>query len=211
MDYKFWIPLIATILNLYLTHRQVRFMEAQPNAARLPSLFPAGKALLRYWPIGAMIVLMLLCWVPYFLGPNAPPPSYFMQWRLREEGGVGATIDTTSLESVKGKRRIMIAAVMTSPTVDVMDNPEIIKSRTYEIETPILQIDAIATPEFHQKEYLGQSIQSFLIEVPENFAIEKMATVADAERLGGKVLERKGFGVRGALTTMPQARQPSAQ
>ena len=89
----------------------------------------------------------------------------------------------------------MVASVMINPKFDEMDNPEIAKSRTYEIETPILQIDTFASPEFHQKEYLGVNIQNYLIDVPTDFAIEKMATLADAERLGGRILEHEGFTI----------------
>ena len=120
-----------------------------------------------------------------------------------------ATINTASMESLKRSRRLMIASVMIDPSVDVMNNSEIIKSRTYEIEVPIIQIDVFATPEFHQKEYLGQNIQSYLIDVPADFPIERMATLADAERLGGRILEHQGFTTARAVP-MQQA-PPSAQ
>jgi hypothetical protein len=80
MDYTFWVPLAATGLNLYLTHRQVRFMEAQIGTTPLPKLaLPARLG--RYWPIATMFVLMLACWIPYFLSRTTEnTPTAYMTY-----------------------------------------------------------------------------------------------------------------------------------
>lgn len=66
MDYNFWVPIVVpTILNLigiYLAHRQVRFMEAQPGVAPLPRL---GISARRFWPVAVMTLMMVAVWIPF--------------------------------------------------------------------------------------------------------------------------------------------------
>jgi hypothetical protein len=71
MDYNFWVPVMETaifgLLGLYLTHRQVRFMEAQPGVTPLPKL---GFSVKSYWPIAVMILMMGLVWIPFLISRN---------------------------------------------------------------------------------------------------------------------------------------------
>src|SRR5260370_13902941 len=109
MDYTFWVPLVATGLNLYLTHRQVRFMEAQVGTTPLPKLTTAIR-ISRYWPIASMFVLILACWIPYFLTQKEKPHMFFMNWGVGA-GRIFATLKTDTLASRRPDRLMMIARV----------------------------------------------------------------------------------------------------
>jgi hypothetical protein len=191
MDYQFWVLLIVNLFGIYLTHRQVRFMEAQAGVNPVPKL-ASSLALKRYWPMGAMTLLMVACWIPYFSKPKCPS-DIFLGWGLNN-GRIFATIKTDDLIS-KRPHRLMIIARMGDNTIDYKKDTQIARSATFEILEPATAMEINLTPEFiaHAQKTSGL-VDVYALEVPEEFPIELVQNIASAEKLGGKILASHGFG-----------------
>ena len=64
MDWKWWIPFLVSVLNLFFVFRQTQIMKAQ-------SANPTSGILVRwpwfksYWPLLAMAFLVIATWIPY--------------------------------------------------------------------------------------------------------------------------------------------------
>jgi hypothetical protein len=132
MDYNFWVPIaVPTVLsffNLYLTHRQVRFSEAQPGVAPLPKF---GISVKRYWPILVMTLMMLAVWIP------------FLTWRsqatdlarvIEEKRQQSITINAINEELNKirqqgplraGKQRVLVSVPEPNDGIRVVDQKAI--------------------------------------------------------------------------------------
>jgi hypothetical protein len=197
MEPKDWVFFALGIGELVLLYQQNNIMKRElslagdaPHAGDRTGWFKI------YWPLMAMVALCAGSWIPFFLAPSAAP-DYFLSWAGKQGGGAVADINTSSLESQKGSRRLMLVCVAIDPSFDTMNNTHIMKSRTYEIETPTMTLQAQPTPDFVALETFGTNIQLYLIEAPENFAIERVTTLSDVSRLGGKILDHKGFATTG--------------
>jgi hypothetical protein len=197
-DYKFWLPLLVSLAYLYFMRQQVLLMKGSQQASANMTI---GSRLKPYWPIMVMVLLFIGCWVPYFLASSAVP-QYFLGWSTLPTGGAFAEIDSSLLASHKGNRRVMIVGVAIDSSIDPMNDPNIMKSRTYEIELPVTRLEAQPTPEFLASETPGRNVQLFLIETPEEFAIEHLITLSDVGRLGGTILGHAGFTTSG-IQPMP--------
>jgi hypothetical protein len=191
MDYTFWVPLAATGLNLYLTHRQVRFMEAQAGTTPLPRLtIPARLG--RYWPIATMFILMLGCWVPYFLAAK-PQPELFLEYGYKGDR-IYALLRTIELAERKGNSRLMMVAMVADSAVDYKTDTRIAKSSTFEIGEFSTMIEIVLTPEIRATLNRPGTVQLYILEVPPELPFELIRNLKDAQKLGGKILGAKGFG-----------------
>lgn len=95
----------------------------------------------------------------------------------------------------------MLVCVAIDPLFDIMNNVHIMKSRTYEIETPTMVLQAAPTLEFATLEISSRTIQIYLVETPEEFAIERVTTLSDVSRLGGTILGHQGYTTIGTSTS----------
>jgi hypothetical protein len=190
MDYQFLTTLGVNVIGLGVLIYQVVLMRRQ-IAGRTIANKKSGWFKL-YWPLLAMLPLLGSTWIPYFLAPNAAP-QYFMTWSPTPNGGAVATIDASLLANHRGSRRIILVGIVMDSSIDPMNETHIAKSRTYEIEPPAMVLEVLGAPGFLAQEQPGRNVQWYLLEVPENFAIERLVTLADVSHLGGTILGHEGF------------------
>jgi hypothetical protein len=192
VDYKFWILVAIGVGQLIFSYLAVYPLRQKTTSAdSVPS--PIVK---RYWPIGLIFVLMLCSWIPYFLTP-ASVPQYFITWSATPDGGYVADIDTTFLADRRSTRRIMLVGVVMSANVDPMNDPHILKTRTYDIELPAMRLQGVSRPDFSNIEIPGANVQLYLLDVPKDIPIERLVTLADAEKLKAKILTHAGYRIYG--------------
>jgi len=200
MDYQFGILLIVNLVGLYLMYRQSRFMEAQPGAAPLPK-FGSGATLKRYWPLGTMAVMMVLCWIPYFvLSPNTTP-DIFLAYGVNGPR-IYAKLRTTELLRQR-PRRLMIIVRVEDNSINYEADTDIARSATFEIQDPSTAIEVTPPPSFGAKPGL---VDIYVFLVSEEFPFERVKSIADAKRLGAKLLGSHGFG--GGLVIQPTSPPP---
>jgi tRNA threonylcarbamoyladenosine modification (KEOPS) complex Pcc1 subunit len=191
MDYTFWVPLAATGLNLYLTYRQVRFIEAQVGATPLPKLTTAIR-IGRYWPIASMFVLMLACWIPYFLIQEQRPQIQFLNWGAGA-GIIFATVKTDSLAGKRPDRLIMIARVADA-SVPYETDKQTARSSTFEIGDQSTTIQINLSAEDLSRLNKPGAIQVYVLEVASDFPFENVRSVGEAQKLGAKIVGITGVG-----------------
>lgn len=185
MDYTFWVPLVVNLAGLYLTQRQVRIMESQ-SAIGSPVQGAIKIAFLkRYWPIGFMTVLMLFCWIPYFIA-KPQNSEIFLGWGSNN-GKIWAVVKTDDLVSVKPDRLMLIARIG-DIAVDYKTDSRIARSATFEILAPSLAMQVNPAPEFLSRMLTPVMVDVFVLQVPRDFPVEAVKSLADAERLGGKII-----------------------
>jgi hypothetical protein len=162
--------------NVRIAGRATGLVEGQ--ARRRPSAWIA-------LALGCIsICLSLIIWIPYFQRPGCQ--NYIIGY-----GPLSATIDTTSLVQDAGNARLMMVGVIRDSAIDPMVDVAIARSRTYEIVKPTLLIELAATPAFSAKYRLGATVNLYLLEVPKEFAIERLTTLASVGQLHGKILDSK--------------------
>jgi hypothetical protein len=188
MNYNFWVPLLINLVGLYLAHRQVKLMEAQAGITPVAK-FTSGVSVRRYWPMGMMTVLMLSCWIPYFLSDPKPVPDIFLSYGFNG-ARIYATLRTSELVS-KRPNRLMIIARVEDNSINYEADTEIARSATFEIQDPSTAIEVTPPPSFKNKPGLID-IYAFL--VSEEFPFERVNSMADAKRLGAKLIGSHGFG-----------------
>jgi hypothetical protein len=130
------------------------------------------------------LVLSVIIWIPYFQRPICQ--NYIIGY-----GPLSATIDTTSLVQDARSNRLMMVGVIRDPATDPMIDAAIARSRTYEIQAPTLLIELAPTSAFSAKYRLGETVILYLLEVPKEFAIERLTSVSAVELLHGKILDSK--------------------
>lgn len=190
MDINFWVPLGVNAIGLYLTHRQVRFMEAQAGTTPLPKL---RLRIGRYWPIVTMFVLMLACWIPYFL-QGAPQQNVMMNYGMRNGKTVFVQVETNELVRRKSDQ-LMIIARIGDISVNFMNDTTIARSGTFEITSPVTNMEVVLPKDFLERlTKYPYMIDVYVFEVPEDFPIESVKSIAEAEKRGAKQLADKSFG-----------------
>lgn len=70
MDYRFWLPIAINVIGLLLLHRQNQILRGSlqvTDKTDKSSRSSENTFVRRWWPIGVMLILMLIAWLPYIL------------------------------------------------------------------------------------------------------------------------------------------------
>jgi hypothetical protein len=118
--------------------------------------------------------------------------NYFLGW-----GPLEALVDTTVLIQDKDDSRLMLVGVVRDPAIDPMVDVALARSRTYEIESPTVDMVIVPTQAFLAKYGIGKTVTVYLLEVPKDFPIERLTSLAEVEHLRGRILQ-----VQGSLVTI---------
>jgi hypothetical protein len=195
MDYNFWVPLTVNVIGLYLSYRQVKLGEAQLGAAPSPKFISIG-SIKRYWPMAAMTVLMLACWIPYFLNPQ-PIPDRFMSYGM-SPSKISALLKTTDLFSKRPDRLMLIARIWDGSVPEETDR-QTVRSATFEIGEDSTSMQINLTPEEEARLSRSGPVEIIVLEVPKDLSVELVKSVSDAEKLGAKRIGKKAFGSTGPI------------
>jgi hypothetical protein len=195
MELKDWLFLGVGIGSLALLYTQNKIISRQQGNMKKYDPAPNGpkwkSILLVRWPLLAMALLCVISWIPYFLIAQTPV-DYYLSWAPATNGGAAIMVDTSKLVGRQG-RRLMAVSIVIDPTQDEMNDTRIAKSRTYEITPPIMELDTNPTPEFLAREREGGNVQTYLLDVPRDFPLERLTKLDDVAALGGKIIEHRGY------------------
>jgi len=181
-DFKFWLQVAIGLGQLFLAWIALRKVPSMAPTASLPTSIQQS-IVKRYWPIVVIGVLMVGAWIPYFLNSETRH-VYLTAW-----GPVTATVDTRSLIEDKDRSRLMLVSLIPDISIDPMNDVTIARSRTYEIKAPIMDMVVIQNTSWSARARVGRLANIYLLEVPKEFAIERLTTLADVQHLGGKILD----------------------
>lgn len=195
MELKDYLFLAVGITSLVLLYKQNKIISRQqgnmekynpaPNSPKWKNFLAVR------WPLLAMAFLCVIAWVPYFLAAKTPV-KYFLEWSPAADGGVRVLVDSSKLVGRQG-RRLMAVSVVIDPAVDEMIDTRIAKSRTYEITPPVMELETNPTPQFLAREQEVGNVQTYLLDVPREFPLERLTKLGDVASLGGKILEHNGY------------------
>ena len=208
MDYQFITSTCVTVvvggvnaLGTYFTYRQFKLQAdsiAKSKKARVTLVLPWKYA---YGPTLAMALLVTIAWIPYFMGEPKIPDDLFLNYGFN--GRIFAVFDTARLMSEKPKR-LMIVAIISDNSTPYLTDTRIARSATFEIMYPQTVIEVDAPPVLQNRPGL---VNIYALLVPEDFPFELIKNLADAKKLGGKILESRGFG-GGIVVQSQQPHQP---
>jgi hypothetical protein len=184
-----WVQIAISFGQLCLGYLVYRRSEAtQPLSQRVPTLFAAA-SIRRYWPLVLMLVLVLVSWVPFLIG--VCPPDYIIGWgRAADPTRVWIVADGHKLLGKRPNELVLIARTGDN-TVDTKRDTEIVRSGTFEILDRNIRIEApVSSPE-HFSKTLKFGTEFYLLVVPQDFPLESVHSLADAEKHGGKIVGSK--------------------
>jgi hypothetical protein len=164
-------------------------MEAQPGVVSVPKLF-SGVAVKRYWPLMVMTLLMLLCWVPYFLA-KPQQPLVFLAWG-NSHTKIYATVKTAELVGKRPDRLMMIARIADN-SVPYETDKQIARSATFEIGDEATSLEINSSPDVIATLSKPGAVLLYILQVPKDFPFELVRSISDAQKLGAKVLGITGF------------------
>lgn len=142
----------------------------------------------------ALLSLVLSCTGLYRSIWAKPQANYITQWGAVGDG-LGMIIDTTELIGDRPKE-LMIIAVPRTADVEPKTDTRTLRSVLFEIQPSPMTIAVAMTPEFKQEVIASKAntIIEYLLEVPKDFPVESVHSVADAQKRGAKILGARGMG-----------------
>jgi hypothetical protein len=176
MDWKFWLPFIITLANLWLMWRadqkHTRYMNPQAVHNALAT-FPWYKQLWdRYWPIFVMLLLLIGTWIPYFVNTDISDQNVMIFWGTDSPPGVHIPIE--QLKNLKVvtdgsrlppsiRRNYRIAAVADHDIGDIdTDDAELLKSSARDIVDGPISMLIPLTENFRNEYRQGDRGDKFL-------------------------------------------------
>jgi len=190
MDYKFWLQFGVSLAYVWLLYSQVKLMASQ--AIPIPSNAAVGAGIRnwsrKYWPIFAMIVLAAISWLPYFL--DRPHKELIANYGSAD-GKIFAQVDSSALPWNRPDRLMLLARVV-DMTVDYKRDTHIARSATFEVTEPYTNLALMIPPNFGAA-MSGGTVDIYLFGVREDYPIESVTSIGNAEKLGAKELDSKGF------------------
>lgn len=103
--------------------------------------------------------------------------------------------------------RLVVIARIHNNLISAETDATIARSGTFKITEPSTYIDFFPPQAFVDRLIKGsEMVDVFIFEVPEDFPIESVKTIRDAEQRGAKQLADKAFG----LVHLPPLMQPSS-
>jgi hypothetical protein len=203
MDIQGWVSAVATIgFGLYQSFYARRSVVLTEKIMRGEKLESEAKKvewwIKRHRNSFVALGVMVVCWIPYFATPRCPK-EFIQSW-----GGLGdrlfVIVDTTDLMKDKPKRLMLIARAA-NHAIDEKTDTNIMRSATFEITSNPMRLDVFITPEFNLDASKVGLIQEYLLEVQEDFPVEAVHSLGEAEKRGAKILGSRSGG--SSITVTP--------
>jgi hypothetical protein len=194
IDYMFWLALVGTLFagySAYKQHQQVRLMiatQTRGDRRRSQDIPPRASTWRRHWPIGVMVVLVGLVWVPYLYPPKARPAIALEGWGT-SGGHCTMRINSRPLQPFQDTHNLVAACLIARTDIDLYENPLIATSRPFGIRG-----DSIAIEFPHTEEMKAAAIQRKgpremnykVILLPKGVDPASIKRLSDVPRLGGR-------------------------
>jgi len=200
VDYKFWLPLAATLIGAGFQAYQVRLMKNKIDeipSPRSPRRVAAERALLRklYIPVFVMVALVLLTWLPFVIQAARPSrlPVFVSGWGGAMDG-CGATIDTSGFAKKAGKDRVFVACRIFDPTVDELEDDKIAVSKPFKITGGLVSIVIPYGPSDRIRSVakLGSQTLITVFLLPKDRDETAIRRLSDVDKSGGQILIQGG-------------------
>jgi hypothetical protein len=208
MDYKFWIPVLGTFVQIAIglwsvklqiqTRQEVKTRAEKRRDEKLPWYRV-------YWPILAMGACMVGTWIPYFsLQGIIIPPLYLTGWGPLYSGHSGIVpidqlkaakeiVDGRLLISESKRSRLAGVCFHYSGLGDRDDVADLQKSQLYDIRNEDILIVIPFGPKFMEEMKFGDRGTTYkLLLVPNSISMNQFSTLHEASRLGVKVIGQGG-------------------
>jgi len=211
IDYKFWLFLSVTALAAYYAFQQVRLMRemhVSPEQASTTSFR-------RYGPLALMVLLLGANWATYFATRSKLEvgncKTLLTGWGI-SGNNIFVAIETGPLLDHQKTSRVMFISRVADHTINGKLDRGIVKSGTFGIWGGASQIEASMTDDFmkHAISASGGWLEFHVVIVPKGTQPEKITSLADVDKVGGRDLESRGYMIPTGLTPVAQ-KLPEAQ
>jgi hypothetical protein len=120
-----------------------------------------------------------------------------------------AAIDTDVLSEYQKTQRLMFISRPADHTIDGKEDKGIVKSGSFGIWGGPLQIEATTNDEYTKRALqAGGWVEFHIVMVPMNTEPDKISSLQDVDRFGGRDLETRGFML--PVTLVPAGQKPPA-
>ena len=146
-----------------------------------------------YWPVFAMMLTVVVCWIPYFIPPSVRAVPRTLQWGKTEKNCY-VTADTSPIVQSSDKYSIVLACGIVDPTIDILEDKRIILSGPFGISGAAQAMAAAFTPEFQK--YMDSfgagapiSLWQALFLIPKGTDLTRIHELSDVPSFGGKLFK----------------------
>lgn len=205
IDYKFWLFGTVTALAAYYAFQQVRLMKKVRLSAEQASTTPFR----RYWPLALMVLLLGANWVTYYAARSTIQvgncKTLLTGWGI-SGNNIFVAVETDPLMDHQKTSRVMFISRVADHAINGKLDKGIVKSGTFGIWGGALQIEASMTDDFmkHAMNASGGWLEFHVVMVPKGTQPDKISSLADVDRVGGRDLESRGYMIPGALVSVAQ-------
>ena len=208
IDYKFWLFLAVTALAAYYAIQQVRLMRKthlSPEQSSTASFH-------RYWPLVLMVLLLAANWGTYFATRSTVQvgncKTLLSGWGM-SGNNIFVAIETDPLLDHQKTSRVMFISRVADHKINGKLDKAIVKSGTFGIWGGALEIEASMTDDFvkHAINASGGWLEFHVVILPKGTQPDKITSLADVDKVGGRDLENRGYMIPGA--PVPIAQQPT--
>jgi hypothetical protein len=145
MEWTFIIPLVVSVIGVWLQYKEYRL--AVLTADRTPEAgHSTGLAILkRQWPLTTMMLLTIICWIPYFLRTPTRQPI-LLSWGLQQPNNLCvATVNGAALIDNATTNNVLLICGVAVTGVDFMTDTVIAVGTPRTIVPASFQVDAQMT------------------------------------------------------------------
>jgi hypothetical protein len=208
IDYRFWLFLALTAFAAYYAFQQVRLvrkMHLLPEQASTTSFR-------HNWPLVLMVLLLGANWVPYFVTRSTLQvgncKTLLTGWGM-SRNNIYVTIETDLLTDQQKTSRVIFISRVADHTINDKLDKDIVKSGSFGIWGGTLQIEASMTEDFmkHAIKASDGWLEFHVVVVPKGTQPDKITSLADVEKVGGRDLESRRYMIPGALVPVAQQSQ----
>jgi hypothetical protein len=189
MDYKFWLPFVATVVSAIAGLLQVRLQMRYLKETGAKGVPLSPKWYKKYWPVFGMVLAIILSWVPYFVVANVTLPDPIVHWGGAPQFGpntVEIIVNGSKLLSKKSRYKVAAVCFHYVSRGDYVDSANLQKSRLFEIrdelETIPIPVDSAFVYEWQTQNISPTSYFGLL--VPNDVSMDQFSTLRQAFALG---------------------------
>lgn len=122
---------------------------------------------------------------------NTPKIDYFVRWGISNDPNkIWVGVEGHKLIGKKPSE-VMVIARAPDTSVDHFRDTSIVRSGPYQISDARFRVEASFGDDFLQRMKKFEGIQYWLLLVPDNFPVESVHSLGDAEKYGAKILGSK--------------------
>jgi hypothetical protein len=212
MDLQWWIQLILLGVPAWIAaryyHKQVQLMK-QTEAQK--EIFPKVSKWRQQLPFILMAILLLANWIPRFIKPSVTIGN--CKTVLTGWGASGnhffVAVDSDMIGEYQKTNRLMFITRPADHTVDGKRDRGIAKSGSFGIVGGPMQIDTVASDEFMKRTASTSGwVEFHVVMIPRDTDTDKVASLEDVEKFGGKDIETRMFMLPVTTFLVPQGQKP---